>query len=122
MKKYRMFLFGFILLLLTACSEQEVEVTASHRIYYVSSTDTKLISVGYEPTGEDAETLVIELLEQLSTSSDNITYRAPLNESVQFTEYKLEEKEKQLTLYFGEGYSTLTGVSEILTRAAIVKT
>ena len=41
---------------------------------------------------------------------------------MQFSEYKLEENEKQLTLYFGEGYSTLTGVSEILTRAAIVKT
>ena len=122
MKKYCVFLFSFIMLFLTACSEQEVELTASHRIYYVNSTDTKLVSEGYEPKSEAAEALLVELLECLKTPADNITYRAPLNESVQFTEYKLEEKEEQLTLYFGEGYSTLTGVSEILTRAAIVKT
>ena len=122
MKKCFIVLLSLILLFLTACSEQEVEVTASHRIYYVNSTDTKLVSEGYEPKGEAAEELLIELLERLKTPAENITYRAPLNESVQFTEYKLEEQEEQLTLYFGEGYSTLTGVSEILTRAAIVKT
>ena len=62
-------------------------MTASHRIYYVNSTDTKLVSEGYEPKGEAAEELLIELLERLKTPAENITYRAPLNESVQFTEY-----------------------------------
>ena len=122
MKKYMIIFFSFIMLFLTACSEQEVELTTSHRIYYVNSNDTKLVSEGYEPKAEATEELLVEFLERLKTPAENITYRAPLNEAVQFTEYKLEENDDQLTLYFGEGYSTLTGVSEILTRAAIVKT
>ena len=109
------------MLFLTACSEQEVELTASHRIYYVNNSDTKLVSEGYEAKGESTGELLTELLERLAMPAENITYRVPLSESVQFLEYKLEEND-QLTLYFGEGYSTLTGVGEILTRAAIVKT
>lgn len=122
MRKYiGIFVFSFIALFLTACSEQEVELAASHRVYYVNNSDTKLVSEGYEPKGESTEEILVELLECLATPAENITYRAPLSESVQFLEYKLED-EDQLTLYFGEGYSTLTGVGEILTRAAIVKT
>ena len=49
--------FSFIMLFLTACSEQEVELTASHRIYYVNSNDTKLVSEGYEPKAEATEEL-----------------------------------------------------------------
>lgn len=106
---------------LTACTEQQVEVTASHRIYYVNNTDTKLVSVGYEPQSEEKEELLAELLYRMSLPADNLTYRIPLSESVQLLEYRMEEN-GQLTLYFGEGYSSLTGVAEILTRAAIVKT
>ena len=106
---------------LTACTEQQVEVTASHRIYYVNNTDTKLVSVGYEPQREEKEELLAELLYRMSLPADNLTYRIPLSESVQLLEYRMEEN-GQLTLYFGEGYSSLTGVAEILTRAAIVKT
>lgn len=121
MKKYRILVLFFIILVMSGCSQQEVELTASHQIYYVNNTDTKLVSEGYEPRGETTDELVAELLEQLATPAENITYRAPLNETVQLTEYMLEEND-QLTLYFGEGYSSLTGVGEILTRAAIVKT
>ncbi len=121
MKKYRILMLSLIVLVMAGCSKQEVELTASHRIYYVNNTDTKLVSEGYEPKGETADELVAELLDQLATPAENITYRAPLNDTVQLTEYKLEENE-QLTLHFGEGYSSLTGVGEILTRAAIVKT
>lgn len=121
MKKYGVLILSFILIFLPACSRQEVELTASHRIYYVNNTDTKLVSEGYEPVSETTEELVTELLECLATPTENISYRATLNDTVKLTEYKLEEND-QLTLYFDEGYSTLTGVSEILTRAAIVKT
>ena len=121
MKKYQILVLSLIILIMTGCSQQEVELTASHRIYYVNNTDTKLVSEGYEPKGKTTDELVIELLNRLATPAENITYRAPLNETVQLSEYKLEENE-QLTLYFTEGYSSLTGVGEILTRAAIVKT
>lgn len=121
MKKYQILVLSLIILIMTGCSQQEVELTASHRIYYVNNTDTKLVSEGYEPKGKTTDELVTELLNRLATPAENITYRAPLNETVQLTEYKLEENE-QLTLYFTEGYSSLTGVGEILTRAAIVKT
>jgi len=121
MKKYQILVLSLIILIMTGCSQQEVELTASHRIYYVNNTDTKLVSEGYEPKGKTTDELVTELLNRLATPAENITYRAPLNETVQLSEYKLEENE-QLTLYFTEGYSSLTGVGEILTRAAIVKT
>ena len=121
MKKYQILVLSLIILIMTGCSQQEVELTASHRIYYVNNTDTKLVSEGYEPKGKTTDELVIELLNRLATPAENITYSAPLNETVQLSEYKLEENE-QLTLYFTEGYSSLTGVGEILTRAAIVKT
>ena len=121
MRKYYVIILSFICLFLTACTEQQVEVTASHRIYYVNNTDTKLVSVGYEPQSEEKEELLAELLYRMSLPADNLTYRIPLSESVQLLEYRMEEN-GQLTLYFGEGYSSLTGVAEILTRAAIVKT
>jgi len=120
MRRYCICLFSFILLFLTACNQQEIELAASHQVYYVNNTDTKLVSVGYEAQSETAEGLLAELTKQLSVPAENPTYRAPLNEAVQLLEYRLENE--QLTLYFGEGYSALTGVAEILTRAAIVKT
>ena len=122
MKKY-LLLLGLIVILFTSCSEpdQEVELTTSHRIYYVNSSETKLVSEGYDAKGETADELVTELLNRLATPAENLLYRTPLNDTINLLDYKLEEND-QLTLYFGDGYSTLTGVGEILTRAAIVKT
>lgn len=120
MRRYCICLFSFMFLFLTACSQQEIELAASHQIYYVNNADTKLVSVGYEAQSETTDELLAELMKQLSLPAENPTYRAPLSEAVQLLEYRLENE--QLTLSFGEGYSTLTGVTEILTRAAIVKT
>lgn len=120
MRRYCICLVSFIFLFLTACTQQEIELAASHQIYYVNNTDTKLVSVGYEAQGETTSELLAELIKQLSLPAENPTYRAPLGEAVQLLEYRLENE--QLTLSFGGGYSSLTGVAEILTRAAIVKT
>lgn len=108
---------------ITACGHDRTEKENASdplKIYYINNEETKLVYESYQPESEGTEELIDELLEAMGRESKNVFHKRVLSETIRVTNYVLSDK--GLTLNFNEGYSTLSGITEILYRAAIVKT
>lgn len=113
----------FFVILLSACSSQPENISApstDFKIYYLDSNETKLVSESFVPKETDTIPLIWELIHAMEQDSKTITAKKVLSDTIQIT--KIAVKEKQLTVYFSDGYATLKGITEILSRAAVVKT
>lgn len=125
----RKIIYSLVLVLiitgLTACSQKQEKTTEAKlyktKIYYLNNAETKLVSEGYSPKSSVATDLVDELLDALDKKPENLTYKKVKPDNITVKEFNLNEN-GQLTLNFNSNYQMLTGVSEILCRAAIVKT
>lgn len=78
------------------------------------------MSEDYYAKATDINGLVKELLLNLREVPEGITLKKPLPDEVQINSFKI--KDKILTIDFSEAYKELTGISEILRRACVVKT
>ena len=112
-------------LLLGACSADSSGENYDYYISYISKDTTTLVDVGYEPAGleySDADTgvLIGELMQQLSTETNEVGYYAPLSGNAEVESYEL--KRERLYITFSEAYSELDEVRKVLTRCAIVRT
>ena len=96
------------------------EAENSYKIYYVSSSEDKLVSEDYVAKEEETNKLIAELLKQLNNVPDGTALKKPIPDSVDLKSKSL--KDGVLTLDFSESYHQLTGISEILRRASVVKT
>ena len=96
------------------------EAENSYKIYYVSSSEDKLVSEDYVAKEEETNKLIDELLKQLNNVPDGTALKKPIPDSVDLKSKSL--KDGVLTLDFSESYHQLTGISEILRRASVVKT
>ena len=65
-KRYLIFLFAALLLLLCGC-ESKKEVKTGYQIYYLNADKTKLNPMEYHPKHKDAEEMVKEFLRELSS-------------------------------------------------------
>ncbi len=124
MKSVRICLFVllFVFLLGTAgCGEQDLAEGAC-LLYYLNIENTKIIPQSYEAVSDtqDTDAMIKELLLQLMTDSGDVEYQKPIPSDVTVENYVLEET--LLTLYFNEAYLNMDKVTEVLTRAAIVRT
>lgn len=118
---------SFVLLLLLlafiacACSIQgESEQGETYKVYYVNRDETAVFSSDYVTDTTDKEELVEELLGQLGTSSEKLEYKTPLSDSFQLLGYTIAED--QLVISFDENYKRQPVTTEVLVRAAIVRT
>ncbi|GAA4295273.1 hypothetical protein GCM10023142_32860 [Anaerocolumna aminovalerica] len=91
------------------------------KIYYVDTNETKIVCQEYTPVSKTKEDLVDEYLEALSQEPKDITMKKALPDNVQVEERFFNE-DGRLTLNFDSDYKSLTGISEVLCRATIVKT
>ena len=111
-------------LALTGCgssaNDNVKEAENSYKIYYVSSSEDKLVSEDYVAKEEETNKLIAELLKQLNNVPDGTALKKPIPDSVDLKSKSL--KDGVLTLDFSESYHQLTGISEILRRASVVKT
>ena len=108
-------------LLFVGCSDKEEQ---EYNGYYVFCPDTNETKVGYEkytPKAEDDDKMVDEFLKQLKKEPEDISLKKAIPDDVWIDEYIFDD-DGLLTLYFTSGYGKLNGVTEILRRAAIVKT
>ena len=114
----------FLSLVLTACGssagDNVKEAENSYKIYYVSSSEDKLVAEDYAAKEEETNKLINELLRQLNNVPDGTALKKPIPDSVDLKSKSL--KDGVLTLDFSESYHQLTGISEILRRASVVKT
>ena len=111
-------------LVLTGCgssaNDNIKEAENSYKIYYVSSSEDKLVAEDYVAKEEETNKLIGELIKQLNNVPDGTALKKPIPDSVDLKSKSL--KDGVLTLDFSESYHQLTGISEILRRASVVKT
>lgn len=110
-----------VLLFCGGCSfHKEKEYTG----YYVFCPDANETKVGFEkytPESRKRDDLVNEFLTRLQSEPKDLGLRKALPDDVTVDDFIFEDS-GQLSLYLSSGYGKIKGVSEILRRAAIVKT
>ncbi len=115
------FLILFLAALICACGrQQEAKPGKVYNVYYINSDETAIAPYEYVTETTDREELIDELLEQLRTGSERLKYKAPLTDKFTLLDYALNEE--QLTLSFDENYAWQEVTTEVLGRAAIVRT
>ena len=121
MKKMIMMLLCATMVLLASCSKQEEEVSTGPKLYYVDQDYTKLESESFTPKATNVKALVEEYIVALRKEPVNKAYRLAKPNVVSILGYNFGEA-GQLLLNFDENYYKVTGIEEVLMRAAIVKT
>ena len=106
---------------LCACGQKgKQEQGRLYEIFYVNHEETAIFAGEYRTETTDRDALLIELIEQLGTVPEKLEYKVPLSGSLKLLGYSVTED--QLTLNFDEGYLTQSVTTEVLVRAAIVRT
>lgn len=130
MSNYRVFKYLFCLIFLlfiiniSGCNnqvkEQILEDKNYYKIYYVNNLEDKLVSEDFFAKEDKTDKLVKELIGRLTSIPDGITLKKPIPDEVKIKGIKI--KDDCVTINFSETYKQITGISEILRRACVVKT
>lgn len=123
MRRLKWITVFFIVLLFAGGCKKSPEPTlwaGDILLYYPNETETGLSQEWYVTEEEEGSKLATELLQKLCTPSEKDRISA-IPESVKLPEVFIEAS-GLATLLFDESYSTVSGVREVLMRAAIVKT
>lgn len=107
-------------LALCSCAQNVPEDVDSIPVYYVSSSETKVELHEYVFESVDFESRLHEVLDVLSTLPDKLEYKPPLSMGFELLDYNLTDS--LLTLNVDENYLSLPATTEVLVRAAIVRT
>lgn len=126
MKKIYFMVLVICSLCLVSCSKtgRKVETlpgSNSYRIYCLTNEETELLSESYFSNEADTEALIRELINRLDEAPIDIACKRAKPEQVKIVSFDLKGDGK-LTLDFNSEYRQVTGLSEVLMRAAIVKT
>lgn len=89
-------------------------------IYYINNNETKVEMHEYEIQASDTKGQLDELIEQLGTTPVKLEYKVPLQMGFELLSYYVDGE--KLYLDVSEGYKSLSATTEILVRAALVRT
>lgn len=121
MKKLKCLIFGILLLLTaSACGREEVPEGTEYQVYYVSKSETKVEMHSYWTQTESSQAILRELMRCLATTPEKLEYQAPLAMGFEVLGINLEEE--KITINVNEDYKSLAVTTEVLVRAAIVRT
>ncbi len=123
MRTKRMLVILSVLTLLVSCFAgcgQEQEAQSGYYIYYLNKECTQNVPVAYEPQSDSDEEIVRDMIIRLSENPDSVDYQRPFRGNTQIINWTLENR--QLQLYFGSEYYQMDSVTEVLSRAAVVRT
>lgn len=122
MKKILSILIILIMMLsLGACNNKNnTDDDTSVDVYYIDTKTLGLVSEKYELIGTEKEEQIYELLHMLINTPENPMYKSVLPAKITNTTSLSDDN--TLTIDFDSSYKELTGVEEVLCRAAIVKT
>ena len=121
MKKITNLLLCFLCLLTFAACGQEDEDNANiYPVYYVSNSETKVEMHEYEMQSDSEEEQLQELITCLSIVPDKLEYKAPL--SMGFEVLSVSVDDGKVLLDVDANYKMLSATTEVLVRAAIVRT
>lgn len=119
-EKYWCILVCVCILLLTACGREEKAGENAFQVYYVSKSATKVEMHTHEMEADTPEGQLEELIECLATNPQKLEYQAPFSMGFDVLGVKLEEGRVQIDV--SAAYSQLPVTTEVLVRAAIVRT
>lgn len=120
MRKIRIFLLLLLIsVFLAGCKEESIP-EGSTVVYYINKEETSIVPKKYEIVGETAKEKVEALLVKLGEVPSSVELRRTIPENLKILDYTLEES--QLYLDFSLEYLNMSRSTEILFRAAIVKT
>lgn len=106
---------------MTGCGEKTDKQLMSYQVFYINSDGSGLTGKTYQSKDakQDLVSVIKELIIRLQTPQEE-SLKSPIDEGIQVVDYQI--KENQLSVYFSAGYNNKSGLDEILSRAAIVKT
>lgn len=112
----------FLLLLpgLASCGRQEAEPGEPVELYYLNKAETRVVPQPYRLQETEPEKAVEELIGRLREQPEDLTLKPALGASTDILSCSVEEA--TVTLHFDEHYRELPATTEILTRAALVRT
>lgn len=117
---------GILLLLLLAfflvsLLRQQKKEYHGYYIFCLDANETKVNFEPYKPENSGAEELIQEFLEKMQQEPSDISMKKAIPDNVSVDEFLLSDQ-GELSLYLDSAYGNYDGVTEILRRAAIVKT
>lgn len=119
-KAVAIILIMLCMVVLSACGQENVDDANIYSVYYVSNSETKVEMHQYEMQSDSAEEQLDELIEVLSAVPEKLEYKAPL--SMGFELLDISEKGGKVLLNMSAAYNKLPATTEVLVRAAIVRT
>ena len=108
----------FCTVCLTGCGKDKEHGTAVD-ISYINKNETKLVKEKHYLESTDIKERIVEVLTLLCTMPDNKELRATLTSGINVVTYALDGD--QVTVSLSEKYRDLPRTTEVLTRAAIVR-
>lgn len=118
-KRYAILLILMMTLLCACSGRQRVEGKNKYSVYYLNRDDTKIVAFDYYTDTEDSMELLGELIEVMSTVPEDVNYHEPAHN---FEIIGYSTNDNQIVLNVDEKYRALSSTTEVLTRAAIVRT
>ncbi|MBQ7955718.1 MAG: GerMN domain-containing protein [Lachnospiraceae bacterium] len=110
----------FLLLFCMACGgEEQKDDEHVIKLYYVGSAETKVVMQEHVLQAKDVQEQLAEIVAQLSTVPEKLEYKPPLAMGFSLNEYRLENG--GLVLDVDEKYKELKPTTEVLVRAALVR-
>lgn len=120
MKKIYGILAVLAVLVLSACGAEDEQKENAVQIYYISNSETKVEAHSHVMESAETEEKVDELIQCLSTNPEKLEYKAPLLMGFQVLDVNWDGEKVQLDV--DASYLELPVTTEVLTRAAIVRT
>ena len=105
---------------LTSCGGEEPAGENVWQVYYLSASETKVEQHFHEITSDTAEGILEELIRHLSTNPEKLEYKAPL--AMGFQLLGMKQEGATLLLDMDAAYLELPTTTEVLVRAALVRT
>ncbi len=106
---------------LAGCKKDEQTENASGKLYFLNDAETQLVSEAYEAKATFRDAQVQEYIDALEKEPQGQSRKKLLPDNVAVIDFSFGEAD-QLILNFDANYSNLSGITEILIRAALVKT
>ncbi len=108
------------MLAFAACGQEDEEKADLMQVYYVSNSETRVEMHEVDMQGAEESARLQKLMDSLSTSPEMLEYKAPLDMGFRVLGTKLEEG--NLSIDVDAAYNNLPAMTEVLVRAAVVRT
>lgn len=122
LRGYHNVLLLVLMILLAAsaagCSKEEPQGTPVD-ISYLNKNETKLVTEKHYLTSTDTKDMIVEVLTLLCSVPDNKELKATLTSGINIITYSYDGE--QVIVSLGEKYKELSRTTEVLTRAALVR-